>query len=76
MFENVLDKDFTVRQIAEFLAVSVSTITRRMRAFNITIQQQYSNIDDAHLDTRISCILSSNADLGWFFSVVYHFMYV
>ena len=49
----LIDSRFSVPQIAELLGVSVSTVRRRMSAFNLSIRATYSSITDDRLDELV-----------------------
>ena len=48
--QEMIQQRFSVRNIADLLGVSVSTIRRRMTAFNLAVHDTYSNISDSELD--------------------------
>lgn len=48
-----LENRFSVPQIASMLAVSVSTIRRRMSAVGLSVRNAYSDISDAELDDLV-----------------------
>lgn len=48
--KEMIQHRFSVRNIADLLSVSVSTIRRRMTMFGLTVRDTYSNISDAELD--------------------------
>ena len=52
--KEMIEHRFSVRNIADLLGVSVSTIRRRMTMFGLTVRDTYSNISDAELDYIIS----------------------
>ena len=49
----LIENRFSVPQIAELLGVSVSTVRRRMSAFNLSIRATYAPINDDRLDELI-----------------------
>lgn len=49
----LIDCRFSVPQIAELLGVSVSTIRRRMTAYNLSIRATYTAITDERLDELV-----------------------
>lgn len=49
----LIDNRFSVPQIAQMMGVSVSTIRRRMTAFNMSIHATYSTLTDDELDELI-----------------------
>lgn len=50
----LLEYNFTVREIAELLGVSYSTVRRRMADSNLSVRMNYSNICDEDLQ-RLVC---------------------
>ena len=48
--KEMIQQRFSVRNIADLLGVSVSTIRRRMTVFNLAVRDTYSSISDAELD--------------------------
>lgn len=48
--ESLMEANFTVPQIAHMLAVSVSTVRRRMDLYNLSIRATYACISDQELD--------------------------
>ena len=60
----ISDQDFTVPQIAHILKVSATTVKKRMKAWHLSIRQQFSVIDDHLLDERVAQLLSVNSDIG------------
>ena len=48
-----IENRFSVPQVAELLGVSVSTVRRRMSAFNLSIRATYAPINDDRLDELI-----------------------
>ena len=61
--------NLTVPSIAQLLGVSISTARRRMRDYNLSIRETYSNITDASLDAIISDIQTQFP--GWGNRLVY-----
>ncbi len=54
--ETLLGLNFTVPQMAELLGVSVSTLTRRLRNYGLSVRQMYSDITDTQLNELVSRI--------------------
>lgn len=50
----LIDSRFSVPQIAQLMNVSVSTVRRRMLAYNMSIRATYSTISDEELDRIVS----------------------
>ena len=48
--KEMIQQRFSVRNIADLLGVSVSTIRRRMTVFNLAVRDTYSSISDTELD--------------------------
>ncbi|XP_064641121.1 uncharacterized protein LOC135500638 [Lineus longissimus] len=63
--EHLFDLDFTVPRIAAMLHVSVATVRRRLRFFNLSYKDRRTLISDAELDGRVQSICSSNRRLGY-----------
>ena len=49
--ETLIAMNLAVPRIAQLIAVSTSTIRRRMRQYNLSIRDTYSSISDANLDS-------------------------
>lgn len=47
----LLEHRFSVPQIADMLAVSVSTVRRRMTEYGLSVGATYAHLDDDELDT-------------------------
>ncbi|XP_026111037.1 uncharacterized protein LOC113085763 [Carassius auratus] len=60
----LLSCGFTVKQIAQILHTSISTVKRRLRCFNLLQSSSYSDISDADLDEKIRDIVAGNDQLG------------
>ena len=52
----LIEHRFSVRQVADMLGVSISTVRRRMAEYGISIRAQYSTICDQELDQVIGAI--------------------
>ena len=61
----LLQNGFTGPQIAEMLSVSLSTVRRRMREFNVSVKDLYSNITEGELDNVIREILRDFPNCGY-----------
>ena len=60
-----IENRFTVSQLATMLSVSKSTIRRRLRKFDILINQSYSNLTDDQLDLKIKDLISQFPNCGY-----------
>ena len=60
----LVEHRFTVPQIADLLGVSVRTVHRRMREYDISISQQYSTVSDLELDQLVGEILAEFPTCG------------
>ena len=62
--KEMIQQQFTVRNIADLLGVSVSTITRRMTMFNLAVRDTYSSISDGELDYIICGVQQQHPNWG------------
>ena len=60
-----LEYNFSVPQIAEMLGVSLSTIKRRFRDYDLSVSQTYSAIADNELDEIIQQLVSEFPNCGY-----------
>lgn len=67
--ETLISMNLTVPRIAQLLGVSVSTVRRRMREYDLSIRETYSNITDASLDAIVSDVHTQFP--GWGNRLVY-----
>jgi len=58
------DNDFTVKQIAAMMDISLRTVERRLQQFNRQIHAQYSTVSDTDLHAFVLPLLSHNPQLG------------
>jgi len=58
------ESDFTVKQIAEMMDVSVRTVERRLQQFGLQIHAQYSTVSDVELKAFVQPLLIHNPQLG------------
>lgn len=63
--EMFLEYNFSVPQIAEMLGVSLSTIKRRFRDYDLSVSQTYSAIGDNELDEIIQQLVSEFPNCGY-----------
>ena len=61
----LIDRGFTVREIASLLGVGVGTAEQRMHEFGLSIRSSYSTITDAVLDSIVESILRSFPNDGY-----------
>ena len=65
VLEYLIGNRFTVRQIAQLLQVSPSTIRRQMNHFGITIRSTYSTISDQDLDSIVLRLQMQHPNSGY-----------
>ena len=58
MVDHLISNRFSVRQAAQLLQVSGSTLRRHMHEFGITVRSTYSTMNDSQLDCIISQVQS------------------
>ena len=63
--EMFLEYNFSVPQIAEMPGVSLSTIERRFRDYDLSVSQTYSAIDDNEVDEIIQQLVSEFPNCGY-----------
>ena len=61
----LIDRRFSVREIASLLGVGVRTVERRMHEFGLSVRSSYSTITDAELDLAVESILRSFPNAGY-----------
>jgi transposase len=59
------DNHFTVKQISDMMDVSMRTIERRLRQFNLQVHAQYSTVSYNDLHALVLPMLRHNPQLGW-----------
>uniref|UniRef100_A0A672Z0C4 Integrase core domain-containing protein n=1 Tax=Sphaeramia orbicularis TaxID=375764 RepID=A0A672Z0C4_9TELE len=62
--QHLLEMDLSVSCISKLLAVSVRTLTCRMREWGFSVRESYSNMTDAELDHVVSAIKQDFPNLG------------
>ena len=60
-----VDNGFSVPQISRLLTVSISTIKRRLRQYEISIEGSYTQIEEDELLRRIQALKQSNPTSGY-----------
>ena len=60
-----LQNDFTGKQISEMLTISLSTVRRRMRDFNLSVRDLYSSFSEEELDNALHSILRDFPNCGY-----------
>lgn len=65
MLEYFIGNRFTVKQTAQLLQTSQSTIRRRMREYGISCRQYYSSISNIELDALVSEICHRHPNCGY-----------
>ena len=63
--EYLLQNGFSGTQIAEMLAISLSTVRQRMRAFNLSVKDLYSSLSEEELDSTLQNILRDFPNCGY-----------
>ena len=61
----LIDRRFTVLEIASMLGVGVRTVERRMNEFRLSIGRCYSTITDTELDSVVDSIIRSFPNTGY-----------
>lgn len=61
----LIDRRFTVREIASLLGVGIRTVERRMNEFGLSIGRSYSTITDVELDSIVENIIRSFPNTGY-----------
>ena len=61
----LIDRRFTVREIASLLGVGIRTVERRMNEFGLSIGRCYSTITDVELDSVVENIIRSFPNTGY-----------
>ena len=61
----LIDRRFSVREIASLLGVGVRTVERRTHEFGLNVRRSYSTITDAELDLAVESILRSFPNAGY-----------
>ena len=62
--EDLLQNSFTGKQISEMLSISLSTVRRRMRDFNLSVRDLYSSFSNEELDNALQSILRDFPNCG------------
>ncbi|RXN38427.1 hypothetical protein ROHU_001117 [Labeo rohita] len=60
----LLEYNFSTKQMAEILGVSKRTVKRRLRKYNISLRDRYSNLSDSDLDNLVREVVQGNDELG------------
>ncbi|KAL7377512.1 hypothetical protein ABVT39_000700 [Epinephelus coioides] len=60
----LLSFNFSGKQIAEILGVSKSTVKRRLRRYNLSFRDRYTDLTDEALDQRVRDIVSGKDEIG------------
>ncbi|KAI7810722.1 Pol polyprotein [Triplophysa rosa] len=60
----LLEYNFSTKQMAEILGVSKRTVKRRLRKFNISLRDRYTNLSDSDLDNLVRELVGGNDELG------------
>ena len=55
----LIDRRFTVREVASLLGVGIRTVERRMNEFGLSIGRSYSTITDVEPDSIVESIVHS-----------------
>lgn len=63
--EYLLHMNFSCPHIASLIGVSLSTIRRRMSAYNLSVSNSYSNMTDEELDALVIDIKHNNPNAGY-----------
>ena len=63
--EAFIEIGFKAELVASLLGTSTRTIERRLAEFGLTIQQKYSDLEDAALDSIVSDVLMSFPNAGY-----------
>ena len=61
----LLQNDFTGKQTSEMLSISLSTVRRRMRDFNLSVRDLYSSFSEEELDNALHSILRDFPNCGY-----------
>ena len=65
MLEYFLDHGFAATRIAMLMHVSLSTVTRRMAEFGLSVQSRYRNMSDGKLDRIVTTIMHQRSHCGY-----------
>ncbi|XP_026064456.1 uncharacterized protein LOC113047310 isoform X2 [Carassius auratus] len=60
----LLEYNFSTKQMGEILGVSKRTVKRRLRKYNISLRDRYSNLSDSDLDNLVREVVGGNDELG------------
>ena len=60
----LVERRFTIAQIANLLGVSESTVQRRLRRFDLSVRGTYSTLTDQELDSMVQEILTAQPNTG------------
>ena len=63
--EYLLQNGFTGKQISEMLSISLSTVRRRMRDFNLSVRDLYISFSEEELDNPWQSILRDFPNCGY-----------
>ena len=63
--EYLLQNGFSGTQIAQMLAISLSTVRRRMREFNLSVKALYSTFSEEELDDALQNVLRDFPNCGY-----------
>ena len=63
--EYYLENNFSIPMIANMICVSKSTVKRRMRKFNLSVLDTYSNIGNEELSHKIKQLISKHPNSGY-----------
>ena len=58
-------KGYGDRQIAHMLGVSPSTVSRRLRSYDLSIRSMYASVSDSCLDAAVDLIISQFPNVGY-----------
>ncbi|KAH3747887.1 uncharacterized protein LOC127848029 [Dreissena polymorpha] len=62
--ETLLEMNFSNKDIASMIGISVSSVKRRLQEFNLNRRHTFSDISDDDLDSRIRQFTQGNPTLG------------
>lgn len=63
--EMYLENGFTLPDISKMICVSTSTVKRRLKKFNLSVGQTYTNISNDNLDSSITKIIGNFPNCGY-----------